>query len=577
MTASGSPDAIVVGAGLGGLTTAACLAVCGARVVVLEQHTVAGGNSQVFRRKGAYEFDVGVHYIGDGGPSGPVQSIFRGLGADGRVAFRQLDPDCFDRIVLPTVDLRVPCGWEAYRERVARALPAEADGVRTFADVCAAVWARQRGAASPGAHTGPHTGPHTGAPRDTGAAPGTAGGRLAALAPRWRTMTLGGLMDQCGLSPRARTVLAGQIVNLGLPPAEVSLPVHAAMLGDYLAGAYYPAGGGQMLAATLTEALTAHGGELRTRTGVRRILTERNAVTGVELADGSVVRAPVVISNADYRRTMLELIGPERLPTAVAARAERATMALPMAVLYLAIDGDAPPPPASNLWWYESEHIDELFAEMAAGELDRARFAFISSGSAKDAGGPQAGRGTGRHRVPHHTVEVMTICPGSGRWAVPGDAPAYSYRADPGYQDDKRRIGASLLDLAERALGPLRDHVLHREIAMPQTQARFTWSTGGTSYGLASTPHQYGPLRPGYRTAVAGLYMVGASTRTGFGVTAVMTGGVRCAEGVLGRPLLAGMRGGTVFGRPELIAPRPRGWDPLLASRGARVAAGSRR
>ena len=65
-------DAIVVGSGPGGLTTAACLGAAGKRVLVLERHDVAGGNTQVFRRHHGddwFEFDVGVHYVGEFGPN----------------------------------------------------------------------------------------------------------------------------------------------------------------------------------------------------------------------------------------------------------------------------------------------------------------------------------------------------------------------------------------------------------------------------------------------------------------------------------------------------------------------------
>jgi len=57
-------DAIVIGSGLGGLTTASLLARDGKRVLVLEQHYVLGGFTHTFKRKG-YEWDVGVHYIGE--------------------------------------------------------------------------------------------------------------------------------------------------------------------------------------------------------------------------------------------------------------------------------------------------------------------------------------------------------------------------------------------------------------------------------------------------------------------------------------------------------------------------------
>ena len=58
-------DAIVIGSGIGSLTTAGLLArAAGARVLVLEQHTTPGGLTHSFRRLGA-TWDVGVHYVGD--------------------------------------------------------------------------------------------------------------------------------------------------------------------------------------------------------------------------------------------------------------------------------------------------------------------------------------------------------------------------------------------------------------------------------------------------------------------------------------------------------------------------------
>ena len=61
-------DAIVVGSGIGGLAAAALLARHGKRrVLVLERHYTAGGFTHVFHRPG-YEWDVGVHYVGDSSP-----------------------------------------------------------------------------------------------------------------------------------------------------------------------------------------------------------------------------------------------------------------------------------------------------------------------------------------------------------------------------------------------------------------------------------------------------------------------------------------------------------------------------
>jgi all-trans-retinol 13,14-reductase len=52
-------DAIVIGSGMGGLTTAAILSKEGWKVLVVEKHYTAGGFTHVFKRPG-YEWDVGI-------------------------------------------------------------------------------------------------------------------------------------------------------------------------------------------------------------------------------------------------------------------------------------------------------------------------------------------------------------------------------------------------------------------------------------------------------------------------------------------------------------------------------------
>lgn len=336
--------------------------------------------------------------------------------------------------------------------------------------------------------------------------------------------------------------------------------MHVAMLNSYIGdGAYYPEGGGQMLAATLLESLLADGGELRTRTRVVEIIVTGGRVTGVRLANGEVIKAPVVVSNADYRRTMFELVGTDRLPPVARLRAGRVSMALPLVTLYLAVDGDVDWERRANLWWYASDDIDGIFDRLT--EFQQVEMAFLSSSTVKT--GSRDGR---------HNIEVCTVCPpGFAPWGVDErSVDDRRYRSSPDYRRIKKRVTEELLDVVEKAIGPVRGRLAHVELSTPVTHARFTLSTGGTPYGLAATAKQAGMWRPGHRTEINGLYVTGASTRNGPGISATMVGGVTCAEEILGEKLLTPVVHGSTIADPGRLPDRPPGWNPTTISRGRR-------
>ena len=94
---NGPYDALVIGSGIGGLTTAALLAELGWRVAVLEQHYTAGGATHSYERAG-YEWDVGVHYLGDMGARTTVRRMMDFL-TRGQLDWAPMDPH-YDRFFI---------------------------------------------------------------------------------------------------------------------------------------------------------------------------------------------------------------------------------------------------------------------------------------------------------------------------------------------------------------------------------------------------------------------------------------------------------------------------------------------
>jgi phytoene dehydrogenase-like protein len=540
-------DAIVVGSGLGGLCTAAYLCAAGRRTLVLEGHYVAGGNSQVFRRKHKgreYEFDVGIHYIGECGREGVITAALNGLGLAERVVFRPLDSDGYSTLHFPDVEFRVPFGWDRYRNRLFETFPGEREALTPVLDVLQQVSAAghrlQRGELSMG--------------------------DIASEAPvflQWGLRPVTDLFAEHRLSQQAGAVLLGEQGCYAVRPSDTPVVMAAGLTDHFLRGAYYPVGGGQMLAGRLIEAIRAYGGEVRTQSPVHRIRIEKGRVLGVETGKKNrplqEIDAPVVVSNADLKRTVAELVGDEHWSPETLERIRSLKMAVPLFCVYLGLDVDlvARGMPNSNHFIWGDYDIEGVYDELDAGKLTSKAMCYLTAASLKD---PES-----RHLAPEGftNLQIMTLAPREyDVWGVErGPADGGRYHRDPEYRRRKEALVEQLIDTSQQLIPDLREHIVWKEAATPVSQERFTRSTGGTSYGIEMSCSQAGPLRAGPRTEIEGLFLCGASTPSGPGIAGVMRGGVQTAGEVLDRDLLAPILAGNVLGDRSLLPELDETWD----------------
>jgi all-trans-retinol 13,14-reductase len=132
------------------------------------------------------------------------------------------------------------------------------------------------------------------------------------------------MFESLGVSdPKLRAVLLGQNGDYGLPPSQVSALLHLGLAAHYFRGAFYPKGGGQIIADRLAARIESLGGRICLRHTIEKILIEDGRAVGVQIAARdeepvSQVYADVVLSNADFKRTLLDLVGPEHLAERVA-------------------------------------------------------------------------------------------------------------------------------------------------------------------------------------------------------------------------------------------------------------------
>lgn len=276
---------IIIGAGMGGLAAGIYGQANGYRTRIFEAHAISGGQCTAWKRNG-YTFDGCLHHLMGCRPGTRLYGLWEELGAMPRplVPTREcvsaVSPD--GRYFHDYYDL------ERLEDHLLALAPRDGQAVRGYVR---GLRACARHSLMEAALSGSPLGLLTAAPL------------LPTLLPLVRH----------SMSSYARR-FTDPLLRRAFPLLEYSMPdspfmVHLMKHGDGTAGGIaWPAGGAAAFAASIEKRYRELGGEVRHRARVERILVEDDRAVGVRLADGSEHRADIVISNANGRRTIRDLL-----------------------------------------------------------------------------------------------------------------------------------------------------------------------------------------------------------------------------------------------------------------------------
>ena len=289
----GEYDTIVIGSGIGGLTAAALLSLeAKERVLVLERHYTAGGFTHTFTRKG-YEWDVGVHYIGEVlDPSTDVRRVFDAI-TDGKLQWADMG-EVYDTIVIGEDRYEFVKGAENFTARMVSYFPEEAEAIRAYVARVKKTVAKGDLYFAEKVLPGPVS--------------RLVGGLMRAGALKAARQTTAEVLAELTDNTRLRAVLAGQFGDYGLSPSEGSFFVHSMVANHYLEGGAYPIGGSAQIAANILPVIERAGGKVYTNATVEEILVEGDRAVGVRLEGGRELRASKVISGAGVHTTFNQLV-----------------------------------------------------------------------------------------------------------------------------------------------------------------------------------------------------------------------------------------------------------------------------
>jgi all-trans-retinol 13,14-reductase len=462
---------------------------------VFDHHVLAGGYCHSYPRKAhhdgkpvLYRFDAGPHDFSGVWPGGPITSLLERLGVTNRLQWERVT----HTFHYQGVRIDVPPDWRDYVRLLGQRYPGSADGIAALFETIHAIFNDMYA-------TGRD---RTGIP----GMPATAEDMLAfptnhPHAFRWMNEPFDKLVAAY-ISDKAVVQFLNALSGyLGDGSERLTCAQMVPIFGYYFKGGHYPLGGSGRFGDVLVEAIENRGGEVRLKTPVRRILVRDNRAVGVVLGDGRTIHATAVVSNADIKRTFLELVDPDGLPSEFRKRLETAAPSNSAFSVHLGVDFTPDIAPATH-----------VKSPVGVG---------IAMMSKLDPTAAPPG---------HATLALISILPNAKAkgWFPEQDSEDWKqWRRSAEYEGLKQKLGDDMIAAAETVIPGLSRHIVYRTDASPVTYARYDWASCGAIYGVSREGRLKGSKSPIRNLVIAGGGNMGA------GVEAVVISGANAAEALV--------------------------------------------
>ncbi|HEV2388016.1 MAG TPA: NAD(P)/FAD-dependent oxidoreductase [Candidatus Acidoferrales bacterium] len=339
---------------------------------------------------------------------------------------------------------------------------------------------------------------------------------------RWLPMPVADLAEEWFAAEPLRAAVAARGIFAATmgprsPGTSARLLLQVAPWGEPFAPPVVPRGGMGALAAAVAGAARVAGAQIRTGAEVEKIVVKDGRVAGVALAGGEEIRCPVVVSGADPARTLVGLIDPGQLPPSVAHQVRHYRTAGSVARVHLALDAlprfrgaTAPSSTAGAAAELAGRIQIGCSIEALEGAFDAAKYGAVSAEPFLEATIP--------------TVLDPSLAP-AGKHVLSVWMQFAPYRLREGNWSARAGSLLPLILATLEAYAPgISGLVLGSRVLTPADLEQTYALTGGHIFHGELAMDQMFALRPvfgmaRYRGPLAGLYLCGAGTHPGIGVT----------------------------------------------------------
>jgi phytoene dehydrogenase-like protein len=494
-------DAVIIGAGMGGLSCGTLLAKEGLRVLICEQASRPGGYCVNFKRNG-FTFAPAVHYLNEFGPTGQMNEAFQTLGISPEIEFCPQDPQ--RRIITPQFQLTLSTDIDQFERDLIHLFPKEKLSIHAYIEEWKRFVKSIEGL--------PLKSLEVISPQEKLQLL-YKGILKAPLLIRYRGKTSQAVLDSFFKNPLLKYLLSFG-ARKGSSILNCASPIFWAITGNF----YYIKGKGvEALPQLFLRQYQAYGGELSCNTLVTKIQIERGEARGVQIEGGEEIRSRYVISNADSYATFYSLIGNHLLPDRFIRKLRQKEISAPIFTLYAGVDLDvAQMGFDGSLVHYYPFMDDNPWEDKDGGEFDVSKGKMaIRMDSIKNPMLAPTGK---------HTIAVAAYTP----YELFTDGET----VNPRYTQIKEEIAHKIIGATEQVIPGLSSHVLVQDASTPLTYERETLNTHGATMGWYLSAKEFSRIRS-QQTPIARLYQAGHWTFPGGGIPMVILSGINAAKLVL--------------------------------------------
>ena len=505
-------DVIIIGSGIGGLVTAGLLSRAGKRCLVLEQHYIAGGSTHNFVEHG-YEFDSGVHYVGNIKKRNKILNLITKNNIDWTHLGYDND-NIYDNLIIGDDKYSFKPGSNEMISYLSQLFPEEKENIEKYILYIKRVANMELFFL------------------------------IKIMKPIWLAKLINYLfcsefrkianksitqvLDEFFINTRLKSIIGGLSIDGGPPPSNQSFFIHASILNHFIEGGFYPVGGCGCIAENIIPIIEDTGGRVLVNAPVTKILIDSNKAYGIQVKDQEI-HAPIIVSNTGIRNTYWSLL-PTSVPLSVSNYFDDVlntiSSNLTYNFLFVGFDTDSESLGlnSSNIYCWPEESFDDCVNKYEKEPYSGTYLPpmFIASNSAKDS--------SWNKRYPGKSTVCVISWSNTDIFNSSGEP---NKNRETEYINNKKCIENMMWKVLLKHFPKCKDHIKYTSTATGESVKYYLGSFYGECYGLDATTKRFNFFNMKPKTNIKNLYLTGQDIVT-TGFAGAMTAGILTASDILG-------------------------------------------